>query len=101
MCKGYRSLAFLSIIFLWAACSSKPAQHKYQFKLLKKETTGLDFENVITQNSKFNVFNYMYFFNGGGVAAGDFNNDGKTDLFFTSNMGDNKLFLNGGNLKFK
>ncbi|MCC6282162.1 MAG: VCBS repeat-containing protein [Saprospiraceae bacterium] len=71
------------------------------FQLLRKETTGLDFENVLHQSGEFNVFNYMYFFNGGGVGAGDFNNDGRTDLYFTSNMGPNKMFLNEGNLKFK
>ena len=50
---------------------------------------------------ELNVFNYMYFFNGGGVASGDFNQDGLVDLFFTSNMNSNKLFLNEGNFKFK
>ena len=49
------------------------------------------------------MFKYMYFYNGAGVGAGDFNNDGIIDLFFSSNQGDNKIFLNraGGNLKFK
>ena len=42
----------------------------------------------------------MYFYNGAGVGAGDFNNDGKIDLFFASNQGDNKIFLNKGDLKF-
>ncbi|MBK8563944.1 MAG: VCBS repeat-containing protein [Saprospiraceae bacterium] len=72
-----------------------------RFELLRKDVTGLDFKNVMKQTSDFNVFNYMYFFNGGGVAAGDFNNDGLIDLFFTSNMDANKLFLNQGKLKFK
>lgn len=71
------------------------------FQLLKKSETGLDFENVLRQSSEFNVFNYMYFYNGGGVGAGDFNNDGLVDLYFTSNMGPNKMFLNQGNLKFR
>jgi hypothetical protein len=71
------------------------------FKLLKKDLTGLDFQNVIKQDLDFNVFNYMYIYNGGGVAAGDFNKDGKADLYFTSNMGPNKLFLNEGDFKFK
>nr|HQU61161.1 VCBS repeat-containing protein [Saprospiraceae bacterium] len=61
----------------------------------------LDFENVLKPTSEFNVFNYMYFFNGGGLAAGDFNKDGLVDLYFTSNMGPNKLFLNEGGLKFR
>jgi hypothetical protein len=82
-------------------CSPEKTKQKYQFELLRKNVTGLDFENVQKQSKEFNVFNYMYYFNGGGVAAGDFNNDGKTDLFFTSNMGANKLFLNEGGLKFK
>jgi hypothetical protein len=43
----------------------------------------------------------MYFYNGAGVGAGDFNNDGKVDLFFSSNQGSNSLFLNTGNLHFK
>lgn len=72
-----------------------------QFELLRKDKTGLDFENVLKTTSEFNVFKYMYFFNGGGVAAGDFNNDGLQDLYFTSNMGTNQMFLNEGNMKFK
>ncbi|HMX40596.1 MAG TPA: VCBS repeat-containing protein, partial [Saprospiraceae bacterium] len=71
------------------------------FRLLRKTETGLDFENVLRQSSAFNVFNYMYFYNGGGVGAGDFNNDGLADLYFSSNMGPNKMFLNLGGLKFR
>lgn len=74
---------------------------KTAFQLLKKEATGLNFENIITPSVSFNLFKYMYFFNGGGVSAGDFNNDGLIDLYFTSNMSPNKLFLNKGNLKFE
>jgi len=62
---------------------------------------GLDFANTLSQTSEFNVFNYMYFFNGGGVAAGDFNQDGRPDLYFTSNMEDNRLFLNQGDWSFR
>lgn len=71
------------------------------FELLEKETTGLDFENVLEESVIFNVFNYMYFYNGGGLAAEDLNQDGLVDLYFTSNMGPNKLFLNEGGMKFK
>ncbi|HEY3406213.1 MAG TPA: VCBS repeat-containing protein [Ohtaekwangia sp.] len=74
---------------------------QYQFELLRKADTGLDFQNTLQQSVDFNALTYMYFFNGGGVSAGDFNNDGKTDLFFTSNMGQNKMFLNEGDLKFR
>lgn len=72
-----------------------------QFRLLRKAETGLDFMNDPKQTGEFNVLKYMYFFNGGGTAAGDFNNDGLIDLFFTANQTQNKLFLNQGNLKFK
>ena len=43
----------------------------------------------------------MYFYNGAGIGAGDFNNDGKIDLFFASNQGDNKLYLNEGKMHFR
>jgi len=71
------------------------------FKMINGAELGLDFSNELKQTSAFNVFNYMYFFNGGGVAAGDFNQDGLPDLYFTSNMEANRLFLNKGNLQFE
>lgn len=94
------SLLILTLAACLVACNPAEKQDA-AFELLRKDETGLDFENVLEATSQFNVFNYMYFFNGGGVAAGDFNNDGLMDLYFTSNMGPNKLFLNEGNLKFK
>ena len=75
---------------------SKPAL----FVALGKEKTGLDFSNKLKATASFNMFHYMYFYNGAGVGAGDFNNDGLPDLFFTANQGDNKMFLNKGNLRF-
>ncbi|MEM9324474.1 MAG: VCBS repeat-containing protein [Bacteroidota bacterium] len=73
----------------------------YQFELLTKDRTGLVFENEPKQSLDFNVFDYMYFFNGGGVGLGDFNQDGLEDLYFTSNLGSNKLFLNKGDMRFE
>jgi len=69
--------------------------------VLDHNKTGLDFTNKLTPTKEFNVFKYMYFYNGAGVGAGDFNNDGLIDLFFSSNQGDNKIYLNQGKLKFK
>ena len=97
----FRHILFITaLLFLLPACKQAP-QTPPIFKTLRKNTTGLDFENTLRQSSEFNVFNYMYFFNGGGVAAGDFNHDGLVDLYFIANMGPNKLFLNKGNLKFE
>ncbi len=71
------------------------------FKLLSSEETDINFSNNIEDSEKLNVLNYEYFYNGGGVAVGDINNDGLEDIFFTSNEGENKLYLNLGNMKFK
>ncbi|MDO6432049.1 VCBS repeat-containing protein [Flavitalea sp. BT771] len=63
--------------------------------------TGIKFENDVTDGKIENSFYFRNFYNGGGVATGDLNNDGLADVFLTSNMGDNKLFLNKGNFKFE
>ncbi|NJC25352.1 VCBS repeat-containing protein [Neolewinella antarctica] len=71
------------------------------FTLLKGDKTRLTFNNQPELTAEFNVFNYMYFYNGGGLAAGDFNQDGLVDLYFTSNQGANRMYLNEGELKFR
>ena len=70
------------------------------FHLLGPEQTNISFENTLTEGLNTNILMYEYFYNGGGVASGDFNNDGLIDLYFTSNMGENKFYLNKGNFKF-
>ena len=74
---------------------------KETFVLHEADRTGLDFTNRLAQNVDMNVFEYMYFYNGGGLGAGDFNNDGLVDLFFTSNQEANRLYLNRGELRFE
>jgi len=71
------------------------------FQLVPSSQTGITFNNRVKDDGKFNVFNYRNFYNGGGVAIGDVNNDGKPDIFFTSNQGDCKLYINKGNWKFE
>jgi len=71
------------------------------FETLDNKTTGIDFTNKLTPTAQFNMFKYMYFYNGAGVGVGDFNNDGLIDIFFSSNQGENKLYLNEGGMKFK
>ncbi|MGI8950257.1 MAG: VCBS repeat-containing protein [Chitinophagaceae bacterium] len=63
--------------------------------------TGIDFKNNVVDMKEMNIFNYHNFYNGGGVAIGDVNNDGKPDIFFVSNQGECKLYINKGNWKFE
>ena len=90
----------ISGVFLMSSCKQKSSL-PYLFELKDDQSTGLHFENKLTPTQSFNVFDYMYFFNGAGVGAGDFNNDGKIDIFFAASQGDNQLYLNQGGLKFK
>jgi hypothetical protein len=89
------------LVFFLSACVSPVNKDNDLFEALTYSKTGLDFSNTLTPTQQFNVFKYMYFYNGGGVGAGDFNNDGKIDLFFAANQGNNKLYLNSGGLQFK
>lgn len=99
----YRFAHFSLLFFFMLAlsCNENKTDAPTLFKVLDHTQTGLDFNNVLTPTKQFNVFKYMYFYNGAGVGAGDFNNDGLIDLFFTSSQGDNKIYLNQGKLKFK
>lgn len=71
------------------------------FEAISAKKSGLNFKNTLQESPTANVLTYEYFYNGGGVAVGDFNNDGLEDVYFTANMGKNKLFLNQGQLTFK
>ena len=70
------------------------------FELLPAETTGVDFVNQVVDGEFFNGISYRNFYNGGGVAIGDINNDSLPDLYFVSNQGANRLYLNQGDFKF-
>ncbi len=76
-------------------------ESSYKFKALTSGTTGIAFENKIVSTPEFNILNYLYFYNGGGVACGDFNNDGLDDLYFTSNLEADKIYLNLGDMRFR
>ena len=92
-----RKILFTLLSSFILSCSN----NKQLFKLLNSETSGLDFNNVIIETDEFNILSEEYIFNGGGIAASDFNNDGYTDLFFTGNMVSNELYINQGDLRFK
>lgn len=86
------------IIILVSACKNKTDK---LFSSLPASQTGINFQNNITETDSFNILDYLYFYNGGGVAIGDINNDGLEDVYFTSNQGSNKLYLNKGNFHFE
>jgi len=91
---------FLSSLII--SCNNQKKQLQTPlFGTLDSSFTHLNFINQLRPTPQFNLFSYMYYYNGAGVGAGDFNNDGLIDLFFTANQGDNKLFLNKGALKFE
>jgi hypothetical protein len=71
------------------------------FELLSPEATGVVFANTLPEKPDLNPLNYLYYYNGGGVAAGDIDGDGLPDLYFTSNLGPNKLYRNKGNYVFE
>jgi hypothetical protein len=71
------------------------------FSLLTPGQTGIDFSNSIKENANASILNYQYFYNGGGVAVGDLNNDGLADLYFSGNIAPNRLYLNKGNMQFE
>jgi len=102
MRKYYPQLFLLLFPLLFTSCkhSDIPKPEDALFQLQPSSQTGVTFNNKIVDDGEFNVFNYRNFYNGGGVAIGDVNNDGKPDIFFTANQGENKLYLNKGNWKF-
>lgn len=71
------------------------------FIALPTSKTNIDFENTLSLNGNFDVFRYRNYYNGGGVAIGDINNDGLSDIYLTANQGKNRLYLNKGNLQFE
>ena len=95
------AIRLLSILTLIPACSHPPHIENPAFEVMDNKQTGIDFSNTLHPTRDFNVFDYMYYYNGGGIGAGDFNNDGKIDLFFAANQGPNQLYLNEGGLHFK
>ena len=70
------------------------------FTLIPPEESGVNFININSESDIVNFYNYEYFYNGGGVAVADFNNDGLVDIFFTANMSPNRLYINAGDFKF-
>lgn len=92
-----RNFAVLLFALSVLACNNKKTNPLFS----EVENSGINFENKLTNDKDFNIFTYRNFYNGSGVATGDLNNDGLPEVFFISNQGSNKLYLNKGNLQFE
>lgn len=89
----------LGIFLVTTSCTNKNPNSLFADK--KPSQTGITFINKLHQTPELNILNYLYFYNGAGVAAADFNGDNLVDLYFTSNQGEDKLYLNHGDFKFE
>jgi hypothetical protein len=100
----YCSLCILLVLF---SCTNNKknkdstAVEKTLFTLLPPDSTHINFSNDLAEGLNTNVLMYEYFYNGAGVAVSDLNGDGLEDIYFTSNMADNKLYLNKGHMQFE
>ncbi len=92
---------FVLLFLSHFSCQKETKISDSLFRLLPESETGINFRNDLTYTEKINPYTFRNFYNGAGVALGDINNDGLTDIFFAGNQTSNKLYLNQGNLKFK
>ena len=90
----------ISFILFLVLFSCTPSADK-MFTLMPSSVTGINFKNPLKETEQFNVLNYGYLYNGGGVSIGDINNDGLPDIYFTGNMVGSRLYINQGNFNFK
>jgi len=93
----------LSILIFLSACQNSETivPNAISFEELTPEQTGIAFENTLDYKPYLNIIDYLYYYNGGGVAVGDINNDGLEDLYFTANLLPDRLYLNKGNMQFE
>ena len=97
----FHLLILLFIIVFLQSCENAKSEKLKLFTTVSSEFSGINFINNLEFTEDYNPYTFKNFFNGGGVAVGDINNDGLMDLYFTGNLNDNKLYLNKGNLRFE
>ncbi|MEM9929019.1 MAG: VCBS repeat-containing protein [Bacteroidota bacterium] len=97
-----------SFFLFFSACTPNTSEESIPawdgatlFERLAPAATGVDFANTLEYEEAFNIYKYRNFYNGGGVALGDVNNDGLTDIYFSGNRVENRLYLNRGDFEFE
>src|SRR5688500_15163794 len=105
--KGIRQSAFCFLkavcilMLIWSCSTNESATSSTLFTDLPSDSTGIEFVNKLSFDQEYNIYTYRNFYNGGGVALGDINNDGLIDIYFTGNLVPNKLYLNKGGFRFE
>jgi len=94
------ALTWVGALLVYSSCQREDIAQPL-FEKLAPRKTGITFENTLKEEPLFNSINYLYFYDGGGVAVGDLNNDGRADIYFTANMHPNRLYLNKGDFYFE
>ncbi|SFU29097.1 Repeat domain-containing protein [Pustulibacterium marinum] len=92
------SLVFLGLMLVLISCGKKENK---RFAFLEANDTHITFSNTLSDTPDWNILRYLYYYNGGGVATADFNNDGLQDIYFTGNQVADQLYLNKGNFQFE
>jgi hypothetical protein len=95
------SISCLIVLFCISSCSSDKKREGFYLSILPSSETGIDFKNTIVEDDSTNMFVNEYTYMGGGVGAGDFNNDGLEDVFFAGNQVSSKLYIDKGNFRFE
>lgn len=101
-------LAFCYLLLL-SNCGSEPSNTpttaaedtKIHFQAISAQESGIHFINQVPEDAYRNILRYQYYYNGGGVAVGDINQDGLPDICFSSNTAAPQLYLNQGGFKFQ
>ncbi len=96
-----KKILYLLIIFISSLPAFTQLPPPVLFTPVPGNETGINFANILKESPGLNIITYEYFYNGGGVGLGDFNNDGLTDIYFSGNMQPARLYLNKGNWKFE
>ncbi len=95
------SILFIFLLLFGCKENEETIANDAIFRLMTSDETNVNFNNEITETEDLNYFTYPYLYMGGGVAIGDFNNDGLEDVFFTGNQVINRLYLNLGEMRFE